>query len=195
MPLVVVDYDPAWPQVYETLRARIQPVVADIAVAIEHIGSTAVPGLAAKPIIDLVVVVPVDRVATAIDRLAGLGYVHKGDLGVPGREAFAHPPDTPRHHLYVCPVGNTGLANPLAVRDYLRAHPEAALEYAELKRRLAVRFADDVDGYVEGKTAFILDVLRRSGFDETVLRDIERINRRPTPSSSDGPRVPPTIRT
>ena len=180
MPLiVVVDYDPAWPVLFESLRARILPVVADIAVAIEHIGSTSVPGLAAKPIVDLVVVVPIDQVATAIGRLAGLGYAHKGDLGVPGREAFANPPDTPRHHLYVCPVGNTGLANPLAVRDYLRAHPDAAREYADLKRELAVRFADDVDGYVEGKSAFILGVLGKSGFDEDVLRDIERINRRP----------------
>jgi GrpB-like predicted nucleotidyltransferase (UPF0157 family) len=177
--LVVVDYDPAWPQLFETLRARIHPAVADIAVAIEHIGSTSVPGLAAKPIVDMVVVVPIDRVATAIDRLARLGYAHKGDMGIPGREAFANPPDTPRHHLYVCPVGNTGLANPLAVRDYLRAHSDAALEYADLKRGLAVRFADDVDGYVEGKSAFILDVLRKSGFDEDVLRDIERMNRRP----------------
>jgi GrpB-like predicted nucleotidyltransferase (UPF0157 family) len=180
MPLiVVVDYDPAWPQMFETLRARIEPVVADIAVAIEHIGSTSVPGLAAKPIIDMVVVVPPDRVATAIDRLATLGYAHKGDLGIPGREAFAHPPEMPRHHLYVCPVGNIGLVNPLALRDYLRAHPDAAAEYAALKRRLAVRFADDVDGYVESKSAFILDVLRKSGFAERDLAAIEAMNRRP----------------
>jgi GrpB-like predicted nucleotidyltransferase (UPF0157 family) len=180
MPLiVVVDYDPAWPRMFETLRSRIQPALADVALAIEHVGSTAVPGLAAKPIVDIDVVVSPDDVATAIERLAELGYAHKGDLGVPGREAFAHPPDTPRHHLYVCPAGNSALANHLAVRDYLRAHADAAREYADLKKRLAAMFADDVDVYVEGKSAFILDVLRRSGFDAAVLRDIERINRRP----------------
>jgi GrpB-like predicted nucleotidyltransferase (UPF0157 family) len=179
MPLiVVVDYDPAWPQMFETLRARIEPALADIALAIEHVGSTAVPGLAAKPIVDIDVVVSPEHVATAIERLAELGYGHKGDLGVPGREAFAYPPDTPRHHLYVCPVGNTALANHLTVRDCLREHPDAAREYADLKKRLATTFADDVDGYVEGKSAFILDVLQWSGFDAVVLQDIERINRR-----------------
>jgi GrpB-like predicted nucleotidyltransferase (UPF0157 family) len=163
---------------FEMLRARLEPALADIALAIEHVGSTAVPGHAAKPIVDIDVVVSPDHVATAIERLAELGYAHKGDLDVPGREAFAYPPDTPRHHLYVCPVGNTALANHLAVRDYLREHPAAAREYADLKKRLATTFADDVGGYVEGKSAFILDVLRRCGFDETVLRDIQTINRR-----------------
>ena len=178
MPLiVVVDYDPAWPRVFDVLAARIRPAIADIVLAIEHVGSTAVPGLAAKPIVDLDVVVSPGQIATAIDRLAAIGYTHKGDLGVPGREAFAQPPDTPRHHLYVCPTGSTALANHLAVRDHLRGHPADAREYADLKIRLAETFADDVDGYVEGKSAFILDVLRRSGFDTDTLRDIEDINR------------------
>lgn len=95
-----------------------------------------------------------------------------------GREAFAQPPGTRRHHLYVCPVGNTALANHLAVRDYLRANPAAARAYGELKKRLAVRFADDVDGYVEAKSPFILDVLRRAGFTEHDLADIAALNRR-----------------
>ena len=177
--IVVVEPDPAWPLVYEGLRAAIWPAVADVALGIEHVGSTAVPGLAAKPIVDIDLIVPPDRVAAAIARLAALGYRHKGDLGVPGREALAQPAGTPRHHLYVCPVGNTALANHLAVRDYLRANPEAARAYGELKKRLAAAFADDVDGYVEGKSAFVLDVLRRSGFAERDLAAIEAINRRP----------------
>jgi GrpB-like predicted nucleotidyltransferase (UPF0157 family) len=176
--IVVVDYDPAWPRVFETLRAPIRAALGDIALAIHHVGSTAVPGLAAKPIVDIDVVVPADRVAAAIAGLAAIGYEHKGDLGVPGREAMRHPPGTPRHHVYVCPEGNTALANHLAVRDYLRAHPDAARDYADLKTRLAVQFADDVDGYVEGKSTFLIDVLRRSGFDADTLRAIERINRR-----------------
>lgn len=178
-PIEVVDADPAWPLVFARLRAAIWPALADIALGIEHVGSTAVPGLAAKPIVDIDVIVPPGQVVAATARLAGLGYAHKGDLGVPGREAFAHPPDTPRHHLYVCPAANTALANHLAVRDYLRANPDAARAYGELKRRLAVRFAEDVDGYVEGKSAFILDILRRSGFAEADLAAIEAINRRP----------------
>jgi GrpB-like predicted nucleotidyltransferase (UPF0157 family) len=177
--IVVDDPDPAWPAVFDALRATIAAALADIAIAIEHVGSTAVPGLAAKPVIDIDAVVPPDQVGTAIARLAALGYRHKGDLGVPGREAFAHPAGTPRHHLYVCPAGNTALANHLAVRDYLRANPDAARAYGELKKELALRFADDVDGYVEGKSGFILDVLRRSGFTESTLAAIAAINRRP----------------
>jgi GrpB-like predicted nucleotidyltransferase (UPF0157 family) len=177
--IVVVDPDPAWPRVFETLRETIWPAVSDVALAIEHVGSTAVPGLAAKPIVDIDVVVPAGRAPLAIARLVDVGYVHKGDLGVPGREAFGQPPGTPRHHLYVCEVGNTALANHLAVRDRLRADPAAARAYGELKRRLATQFADDVDAYVEGKTAFILDLLRAAGFAERDLADIDAINRRP----------------
>ncbi len=176
--IVVVDYDAAWPDLFEALRRPIADALGEIALAIEHVGSTAVPGLAAKPIVDIAVVVRPPDVPAAIGRLAPLGYVHKGDLGVPGREAMAHPPGTPRHHLYVCPEGNLALANQLAVRDHLRADPAAAGAYGELKKRLAVEFADDVDGYVEAKTPLILDMLRASGFDERDLAGIAAINRK-----------------
>src|SRR5579862_585811 len=87
--LEIVDYDPSWPTLFETLRSRLLLVVGDIADSIEHVGSTAVPGLAAKPIIDIDVVVEADTdVSLAIERLAVLGYQHRGDLGIEGREAF-----------------------------------------------------------------------------------------------------------
>jgi GrpB-like predicted nucleotidyltransferase (UPF0157 family) len=176
--IVVVEYDPAWPKLFEALRAPVAHALGNVALAIEHIGSTSVRGLAAKPIIDIAVVVRAHGVATAIARLAPLGYVHKGDLGIPGREAMRHPPGSPRHHLYVCPEGNLGLANPLAVRDYLRVNPEAARAYGELKKRLAIEFADDVDGYVEAKTPMIIEMLRASGFDERDLAAIAAMNRK-----------------
>jgi len=176
--IVVVEYDPAWPQRFESLRAPLAAALGDVALAIEHVGSTAVAGLAAKPIVDMDVVVARGQVGTAIERLASLGYEHKGDLGVPGREAMRHPPGAPRHHLYVCPEGNLALANHLAVRDYLRANVDAARAYSELKRRLAVTFADDVDGYVDAKTPLILEILRASGFDTGDLAAIAAINRR-----------------
>jgi GrpB-like predicted nucleotidyltransferase (UPF0157 family) len=174
--IVVVDYDPEWPRVFETLRAPIWNTLADLAISIEHVGSTAVPGLAAKPVVDIDVVVPPEHVAAAIARLATLGYEHKGDLGIPGREALRHPPGSPRHHLYVCPAGNLALANHLAIRDALRADPAAAQAYGDLKKRLAVAYADDVDGYVAAKTGFLLDLLRRAGFVGPDLADIERLN-------------------
>jgi GrpB-like predicted nucleotidyltransferase (UPF0157 family) len=101
--------------------------------------------LAAKPIIDISVVLPKRAdVQTGISRLATLGYVHRGDLGIEGPEAFTNPEGLPKHNLYLCARDGVALANHLAVRDYLCAHPEAAREYSELKKRLAERFANDM---------------------------------------------------
>src|SRR5271168_241502 len=103
-PVIVVDYDLQWAEVFAELRSTLAAALGGLAVAIEHVGSTAVPGLPAKPIIDIDVVVPSPaKVPEAIARLATIGYVHQGDLGIAGREAFASPPNTPAHHLYVCP--------------------------------------------------------------------------------------------
>jgi GrpB-like predicted nucleotidyltransferase (UPF0157 family) len=179
--IVVVDYDPSWPELFEKLKAHVEPVLAGLAISIEHVGSTAVPGLAAKPVIDLDVVVSEGDVAEAVVRLATLGYEHLGDQGVPEREAFRAPPGAPVHHLYVCPSTSVALANHRAVRDHLRATPTDARAYGELKRQLAARYVDDADGYVEGKTSFLLAILRRNGVSEERLRDIERANRRPRP--------------
>jgi GrpB-like predicted nucleotidyltransferase (UPF0157 family) len=177
--IVVVDYDPVWPEVFERLRLDVWPVVSDVALTIEHVGSTAVPGLAAKPIIDMSVVVPTEaNIVTAIERLASLGYIHRGNLGVEGREAFASPDGLPAHHLYVCPRNSLALANHLTVRDYLRAHPEVATEYGKLKKRLAREFPHDIDRYIDGKTDLILEILRAAGFPEAQLDTIEQPNRK-----------------
>jgi len=178
--VVVVDYDPAWPDRFEQLRARIWPAVADVALGIEHVGSTAVPGLAAKPIIDMTVVVPSrPDVNVTIDRLATLGYRHRGNLGIEDREAFDHAEGLPAHNLYVCPQETLGVINQLAVRDHLRAHPEKAVAYGQLKKRLAREFTDDIDRYVYGKTDFVLGILRAAGLTPEQLAAIERVNRSP----------------
>ena len=176
-PIIVTDYDPAWPRAFEQLRARIWPAIEGVATAIEHVGSTSVPGLAAKPVIDLTIVVPdALAMATVIDRLAGIGYRHRGDLGVAGREAFAAPEEAAAHHLYACIDENDALRNHLAVRDCLRSDPAAAAEYGALKKRLAVRFADNIDAYIDGKTEFILAILARSGFSADQMAAIRLIN-------------------
>jgi GrpB-like predicted nucleotidyltransferase (UPF0157 family) len=178
--VIVVDYDEEWPRRFEDLRSRIWPAVSDVAMRVEHVGSTSVVGLAAKPIIDMTIVVAERRdVTLTIERLATLDYRHRGTLGVPDREAFDHRSDLPRHHLYVCPEGATGLVNQLALRDYLRAHPDAAARYGQLKKRLALEFPTDIDGYLSGKTDFILDVLRRAGLTDEQLASIEHVNRKP----------------
>ena len=177
-PVVVVEYDARWPAQFEELRARVWPAVADFAATVEHVGSTSVPGLAAKPIIDMTVVVARHSdVARTIERLATIGYRHIGDLGIEGREAFDESAGLPRHNLYVCREGTIGIVNQIAVRDYLRGHPDAARRYGELKKRLAAEFPNDIDRYVFGKTDFVLDVLRRAGLTEEQLASIERVNR------------------
>lgn len=156
-PIVIVDYDPAWPLEFERVRDRAAAALGDVALAVEHVGSTAVPGLAAKPVIDLVVVVEPDRVQEAVERLSAIGYVHEGNLGVEGREAFAAPEGEPRHHhhLYVSPTDSEELRAQLAFRNRLRADQGLAAEYEVLKRELAVTFRDDRPGYTEAKTKFV----------------------------------------
>jgi GrpB-like predicted nucleotidyltransferase (UPF0157 family) len=99
-------------------------------------------------------------------------------LGIEGREAFANPDGLPMHNLYLCPRDSVALANQLAIRNYLRTHPEAAREYGELNKRLAERFPDDIDGYIDGKTTMLLTMLRATGFPPEQLREIERANRK-----------------
>jgi GrpB-like predicted nucleotidyltransferase (UPF0157 family) len=135
-----------------------------LAVAIEHVGSTAVPGLPAKPIIDIDVVVPSSSdVPEAIARLATIGYVHRGDLGIAGREVFAAPSGTPPHHLYVCPADGAELARHRFFRDYLISHPEIASAYGSLKKAAAEQHRDDRAAYIEAKSEFVAGVLRARG--------------------------------
>jgi GrpB-like predicted nucleotidyltransferase (UPF0157 family) len=162
-PIMVVDYDPNWPIVFESLRKRIADILGDVAAAIEHVGSTAVPNLPAKPIIDIDVLLASETMLpAAIERLASIGYVHRGDLGVPGREAFYAPANDPPHHLYVCPPQSAEFRRHVAFRDYLRAHPREAKIYANLKITLAKRFRDDRPAYNDGKTEFVNGLLSRA---------------------------------
>jgi GrpB-like predicted nucleotidyltransferase (UPF0157 family) len=158
--IVIVEYDPTWPDEFECLRTRVADAVGDAAVAIEHVGSTAVPGLAAKPLIDMVVVVEPHHMQTAVKRLVAIGYVHQGNLGVEGREAFGVPEDERRHHLYVSPTDSEELRAQLAFRDRLRANPELAAKYEGLKRELAMRFRDDREGYTDAKNDFVIAASR-----------------------------------
>ncbi len=162
-PVIVVDYDPIWPRVFEELRAPLVAALGDLVVAVEHIGSTAVPGLAAKPVIDLDLVVPsAADIPAAITRLADLGYIHRGDLGIFGREAFRSPSQKPKHHLYACPLDSDELRRHRSFRDYLLTHPEDARDYATLKKAAAHRFRDDRVAYVASKSTFVGAVLRRA---------------------------------
>ena len=150
--IIVLDYDPNWAKEFEALKAVLANCLGSLPISIEHVGSTSVPGLSAKPIIDLDIIIEDDDriLAEVIQKLATLGYPHRGDLGVPGREAFKwlgseFPKGSSgrswmKHHLYVCRKGSPSLENHLNLRNYLRAHPEKVREYSELKKALAQQF-------------------------------------------------------
>jgi GrpB-like predicted nucleotidyltransferase (UPF0157 family) len=159
-PITIVESDPVWPTQFERLRTRAAAAAGDVVVAVEHIGSTAVPGLAAKPVIDLVVVVEPHDLQTAVERLIAIGYVHQGNLGVEGREAFGAPKGERKHHLYVSPTDSEELRAQLAFRDRLREDPALGAEYVALKRELAARFRDDRSGYTDAKSDFVAGASR-----------------------------------
>lgn len=160
--VVMVEYDPEWPARFETLRERIAAALGPMALQIEHVGSTSVPSMCAKPIVDMDVVVRREDVPAAIAAVEGLGYRHEGDLGVDGREAFRWTAEFPEHHLYVCPEGSPAFERHVLVRDYLRKHPEMARAYAELKKRLASQYHDNRTKYQEAKAEFVDSMLAQA---------------------------------
>jgi GrpB-like predicted nucleotidyltransferase (UPF0157 family) len=153
----IVDYDPAWPALAGAELRRITEALGPVAVRTEHIGSTAVPGLAAKPILDLQLSVdalqPPDRY---VDPLQALGYLFVEAPESPDHHFFARPPERPRtHHLHVCAAGGGHELRHVAVRDYLRSHSHEAAAYASLKRAVAARHPQDRLAYIEGKGAYV----------------------------------------
>lgn len=140
-------------------------------------GSTSVPGLAAKPILDIDVIAGShEGVQLAIERLAGIGYIHRGNLGIDGRETFRATVNEPAHNLYVCHEGSAALRDHLTFRDYLRTHPETAEIYADLKRTLARQFPEDVERYAVAKTDFIPGILEVAGISMARIEHIRREN-------------------
>lgn len=159
-PAVVVDYDPRWPEEFDLLRSHLQPVVAGLALGIEHVGSTAVTGLAAKPVIDVDVVVADEHASRAAVRaLAEAGWVPEGDLGIAGRQAFQTRPGLPHHHLYVVVTGSQPHLDHVLLRDHLRRNPAAVAEYAALKKELAPLLREDRQAYLDAKSALVQRLL------------------------------------
>lgn len=169
-PVIVLPYDPNWTIQFQSERASISNSFGELNAHIEHIGSTSVEGLAAKPIIDIAIIVEsAEDAIRAITPLVRLGFTCFGEAEIPGRIYFDRREFDPCHiHLYV--RGNPELERHLLFRDYLRAHPETAQQYAELKFALAEKFRDDRPAYTEAKTEFIRGI-------EAIARD-ERANGR-----------------
>ena len=165
-PVIIVAYNPRWPALYEEEKSRILGLIGDKVVAIEHVGSTAVPGLGAKPIIDITIAV--HRLADAeecIELLLTIGYEYKPPdrVGIPERRFFDKgPPGASTYHIHMVELTSDFWERHLLFRDFLRAHPEVAEQYYELKKGLAAKYGEDREGYTEGKTSFIEGVVARA---------------------------------
>ena len=185
--IIVADYDPRWPDRFEALRSEHASALADASVAvigIEHIGSTSVPGLAAKPVIDIDIVVARSEVIAAGDVLVSLGFRGIGELGIPDRWAFKEPERLAATNTYVVVAGSLALRNHLAIREHLRGDPSLRAEYGAVKKLVAADAAN-IDDYGRGKNSMVQKVLAAAG-----LSDEERasINGNSVPSHDEIPR-------
>ncbi|SEE53818.1 GrpB family protein [Jiangella alba] len=185
--ITVVDYDPGWPERFARLRDEYATAMATAGVpvvAVEHVGSTSVPGLAAKPVIDCDIVVARAAVGAASEVLTGLGFRPLGELGIPLRWAFAEPDRLAGTNTYVIVEGSLALRNHLAVRDILRRDARLRDEYAAVKRRVGATAAT-IDDYGQGKNAMVQRLLAAAGLSDA---DRASIDANQVPSHDEVPR-------
>lgn len=161
--VVVVPYDEQWKTDFEEIKQYLLTAIKDIIIRIEHIGSTSVEGLSAKPIIDIDIVIKDYSVFDdVVNSLAALGYIHEGNLGIKDREAFDYKgnADLPKHHLYVCPEFSDELHRHIAFRDYLRSNSDAVQKYSKVKENGAKLFSDSIDDYIAYKSPCIEEIYK-----------------------------------
>lgn len=162
--IVVVPYNSIWPQMYEEEAARISAVFGSELVSIHHIGSTSIPGLSAKPIIDIMLIVrSVETVDAFNPAMIELGYEPKGENGISGRRYFQKGGQLKRsHHVHAYESTSLEVKRHLDLRDYLIVHPAEAKQYGDLKKELAQKFTYDIQGYMQGKDAFVKMIIDRA---------------------------------
>ena len=167
--VTVVPYDEAWKDEFEKIKQEIEGALDGLIIGIEHVGSTSVEGMSAKPCIDIDVIIPDYAVFDAV--VAGLrtiGYIHEGDLGIKGREAFKYTnkPHLNTHHLYVCPQDSAELHRHITFRDFLRSNPEAVQQYSRVKESAARLFPDDIESYIAYKSPCIAALYQLCGLQD-----------------------------
>jgi GrpB-like predicted nucleotidyltransferase (UPF0157 family) len=152
----VVEYDPSWPALFEAERDVLRRTIGTVAVEIHHIGSTAVPGLCAKPIIDILIEVTDLALLDALNgKMETIGYKPMGEFGIPGRRYFPKGSENRTHQIHAFSRGDFSVTRHIAFRDYLLANSEVAKEYGELKKRVAETCDNDIGRYCDGKDAYV----------------------------------------
>jgi GrpB-like predicted nucleotidyltransferase (UPF0157 family) len=159
----IVPYDPRWPVRFADLGRRLRDGLGEVALRIDHIGSTAVQGLAAKPVLDVQIsVAALEPTAPFREPLQRLGFVYRADNTERTKRYFREPPGEPRTHVHVRRVGSFSEQFPLLLRDYLRLHRDECDAYATLKRRLAAKFPYDGAAYTDAKVPAFWEMIRRA---------------------------------
>lgn len=164
--VVVESYDETWTSAFKEIKKEIESAVGDLIIGIEHVGSTSVEGLSAKPIIDIDIIIKDYSIFDAVvNKLNTIGYIHEGNLGIKDREAFKYSdkPHLQRHHLYVCPQQSEELHRHITFRDFLRSNPEAVKRYGAVKEKAAQLFPDDMDKYIEYKAPCVEELYEMCG--------------------------------
>ena len=163
--VVVEKWNPKWKDEFEKIVASLGKDIIYNSIKIEHVGSTSVEGLSAKPIIDLDIVIENDKFEIIKRLLNDKGYKHEGNLGIEGREAFSYSgkEELMTHHLYVCPKDSKELFKHITFRDFLKNNPALASEYSKVKEQAAVLYPDDIDKYMEFKSEIIEKIYKRCG--------------------------------
>ena len=164
--VIVLPYDTAWQSAFEKIKCEIEEAIGDLIIGIEHIGSTSVEGMSAKPCIDIDVIMKDYSVfAEVVGGLKAIGYIHEGDLGIKDREAFKYSgkEHLQTHHLYVCPQYSEELHRHITFRDFLKSNPEAVKKYSLIKEKAAELFPNDIDGYIEYKSPCIEELYKECG--------------------------------
>ena len=164
--VVVLPYDVAWQSAFEKIKGEIEETIGNLILGIEHVGSTSVKGMSAKPCIDIdVIIKDYSAFAAVVDGLKAIGYIHEGDLGIKDREAFKYldKEHLQMHHLYVCPKYSEEFHRHITFRDFLRINPEAVKKYSLIKEKAAELFPYDIDGYIEYKLPCIEELYKECG--------------------------------
>ena len=165
MRIYMVPHDPQWRQEFQQKAEQIAAALGNNVVAVHHVGSTAIPAIYAKPVIDLLLVVrDLSALGEQQPLIEALGYEALGEFGIPGRRYFRRDNEAGdrTHQVHAFEDGSPQIQRHLAFRDYMLAHPDAAQAYSDLKRELAAQYPNDSESYMDGKDEFIKDIDRRA---------------------------------